>query len=100
VPGAYVVNIGETMMQWTNGEYVSTLHRVISKKLADRYSVPLFMAPDYDLVIEPLAACITPERPRQYEPFHNGEYSANQFAVHYGRIFEQRKDIFEQFGLL
>jgi isopenicillin N synthase-like dioxygenase len=73
---------------------------VISKKLADRYSVPLFMAPDYDLVIEPLAACITPERPRQYEPFHNGQYSANQFAVHYGRIFEQRKDIFEQFGLL
>jgi isopenicillin N synthase-like dioxygenase len=100
VPGAYVVNIGETMMQWTNGEYVSTLHRVISRKLADRYSVPLFMAPDYDLVIEPLAVCITPERPRQFEPFHNGEYSANQFAVHYGRIFEQRKDIFEQFGLL
>jgi isopenicillin N synthase-like dioxygenase len=100
VPGAYVVNIGETMMQWTNGEYVSTLHRVISKKLKDRFSVPLFMAPDYDLVIEPLAGCITADRPRQFEAFHNGEYSAKQFAAHYGRIFEQRKDIFKQFGLI
>jgi isopenicillin N synthase-like dioxygenase len=100
VPGAYVVNIGETMMQWTNGEYVSTLHRVIAKKLQDRYSVPLFMGPDYDLMIEPLPGCITEERPRKFQPFHNGKYMADQFASHYGRIFEQRKDIFEQFGLL
>jgi isopenicillin N synthase-like dioxygenase len=100
VPGAYVVNIGETMMQWTNGEYVSTLHRVIAKKLQDRYSVPLFMGPDYDLTIEPLPVCITPERPRKFEPFHNGKYMSEQFAAHYGRIFEQRKDIFERFGLL
>ncbi len=100
VPGAYVVNIGETMMQWTNGEYVSTLHRVIAKKLQDRYSVPLFMGPDYDPVIEPLSLCITEERPRKFEPFHNGRYMANQFASHYGKIFEQRRDIFEQFGLL
>jgi isopenicillin N synthase-like dioxygenase len=100
VPGAYVVNIGETMMQWTNGEYISTLHRVIPKKLQDRYSVPLFMGPDYDLMIETLPVCITPERPSKFEPFHNGKYMAKQFAAHYGRIFEQRRDIFEQFGLL
>jgi isopenicillin N synthase-like dioxygenase len=100
VPGAYVVNIGETMMQWTNGEYVSTLHRVIPKKLQDRYSFPLFMGPDYDLTIEPLAACITPERPSKFKAFHNGKYMSEQFAAHYGRIFEQRKDIFEAFGLL
>lgn len=100
VPGAYVVNIGETMMQWTNGEYVSTLHRVIAKKLQDRYSVPLFMGPDYDLMIEPLPVCVTPERPAKFAPFHNGHYTSEQFASHYGRIFEQRKDIFEEFGLL
>jgi isopenicillin N synthase-like dioxygenase len=100
VPGAYVVNIGETMMQWTNGEYVSTLHRVIPKKLQDRYSVPLFMGPDYNVTVEPLPVCITPERPSKFKPFHNGKYMAEQFAAHYGRIFEQRKDIFEAFGLL
>jgi len=100
VPGAYVVNIGETMMQWTNGEYVSTLHRVIAKKLQDRYSVPLFMSPDYDVIIEPLSGCITEERPRKFEPFHNGKYTTEQLASYYGRIFEQRRDIFEQFGLL
>jgi isopenicillin N synthase-like dioxygenase len=100
VPGAYVVNIGETMMQWTNGEYISTLHRVIPKKLQDRYSFPLFMGPDYDLTIEPLSVCVTAERPSKFKPFHNGKYMSEQFAAHYGRIFEQRRDIFEQFGLL
>ena len=30
VPGAFVVNIGDLMMQWTNDQWISTMHRVVN----------------------------------------------------------------------
>ncbi|KAF8851957.1 Clavaminate synthase-like protein [Acephala macrosclerotiorum] len=42
VPGAYVVNLGNLMMKWTNGRYTSNLHRVMNFSERDRYSTPFF----------------------------------------------------------
>jgi len=53
VAGAYVVNIGDMMEIWTNGEFAATSHRV-RKVSEERYSFPLFFAADYDTVVEPL----------------------------------------------
>ncbi|WP_072395210.1 2-oxoglutarate and iron-dependent oxygenase domain-containing protein [Hyphomicrobium sp. CS1GBMeth3] len=53
VPGAYVVNIGDMMEIWTNGEFIATSHRV-RKVSEERYSFPLFFAADYDTVVAPL----------------------------------------------
>jgi isopenicillin N synthase-like dioxygenase len=53
VPGAYVVNIGDMMEIWTNGEFIATSHRV-RKVTEERYSFPLFFAADYDTVVAPL----------------------------------------------
>ena len=41
LPGALVVNIGDMMEIWTNGEFVATSHRVRPVK-EERYSVPCF----------------------------------------------------------
>ncbi len=65
VPGAYVVNIGDMMEIWTNGEFPATSHRV-RKVPAERYSFPLFFAADYDTVVAPLPRYVvgdTPQRP-------------------------------------
>ncbi len=45
VPGTYVINIGDVMMKWTNGRFVSTPHRVVNRATKPRYSVPFFANP-------------------------------------------------------
>jgi isopenicillin N synthase-like dioxygenase len=62
VPGAYVVNIGDMMEIWTNGEFIATSHRV-RKVSEERYSFPLFFAADYDTVVAPLPRFTNGEKP-------------------------------------
>jgi isopenicillin N synthase-like dioxygenase len=73
VDGAFVINIGDMMEVLSNGYYVATMHRVRKVK-QERYSFPLFCACDYDTVIEPVPALITPENPSRYEPVVCGEH--------------------------
>ncbi len=51
--GAFVVNIADMLEIWSNGEFVSTTHRV-RKVAEERYSFPLFFNVDYDVLVEPL----------------------------------------------
>ena len=53
IPGAFVVNIGDMLELWTNGEFIATTHRV-RKVPEERYSFPLFFNVDYGTVVEPL----------------------------------------------
>lgn len=53
VPGAFVVNIGDCLMRWTNDIYVSTPHRVLPPPRA-RQSVAFFLDPDPDAVVAAL----------------------------------------------
>ncbi|MEL6999126.1 MAG: 2-oxoglutarate and iron-dependent oxygenase domain-containing protein [Pseudomonadota bacterium] len=53
VPGAFVVNIGDCLMRWTNDIYVSTPHRVRAPK-RQRRSIAFFMDPNPDAVISAL----------------------------------------------
>jgi len=68
VQGALLVNTGNLMARWTNGEYLSTKHRVINTNEVDRYSIPVFFGPSGDALIECLPTCQSPERPPRYEP--------------------------------
>ena len=53
VPGAFICNIGDCLMRWSNDAYVSTPHRV---QLPDRerYSIAFFLDPNPDAVVEPI----------------------------------------------
>ena len=74
IPGAYVINIGDMMMRWTNGRFVSTPHRVVNRALKPRYSIPFFANPDYDVTIAPIEALLAPGETPRYEPLQNGPY--------------------------
>lgn len=55
VPGTLVVNVGEALEVATQGYLRANVHRVVPPADGeDRYSVPFFLAPRYDAVVEPL----------------------------------------------
>ncbi|HXF35130.1 MAG TPA: 2OG-Fe(II) oxygenase family protein [Candidatus Acidoferrales bacterium] len=54
MPDTFVVNVGEVLKVWTDGVFSSTVHRVINRSGKDRYSIPFFMYPSYDALIQPL----------------------------------------------
>ena len=68
-----VVNIGDMLERLTNHVYPSTIHRVVNppgdEARKPRYSVPFFLHPNPDFLIEVLPSCITPDNPnRNPEP--------------------------------
>ncbi len=68
---AIVVNIGDMLQRLSNHVYPSTTHRVVNPKNANarkpRYSVPYFLHPNPDVVLDPLPQCVTPDNPRRYD---------------------------------
>ena len=83
VDGSFVINIGDYMARWTNDRYRSTLHRVVNRTGAERYSVPYFAIPDYDAVIECLPTCRGPGNPPKYAPLHVGRAIQRKFSGDY-----------------
>ncbi len=79
VPGAIVCNIGDMMQRLTNHVFPSTTHRVVNPPgdLAkqSRYSIPFFLHPNPDFIIETLDTCISEDNPNRYpEPLAAHEY--------------------------
>jgi isopenicillin N synthase-like dioxygenase len=72
-PGAFVVNIGDTLEMWTNGALVATSHRV-RKVSEERFSFPLFFSCDYDVEVAPLPQFVSAERPARYPAVKAGEH--------------------------
>ncbi len=52
--GTIVVNLGDSLQVWTNDLYRAAVHRVTPMKDTDRYSIPYFLNPSFDAVIEPI----------------------------------------------
>ncbi len=76
---AIVVNIGDMLQRLTNHVYPSTTHRVVNPQgdaaRKPRYSIPFFLHPNPDFLIETLPSCITPENPNRYpQPITAHEY--------------------------
>jgi isopenicillin N synthase-like dioxygenase len=81
IPGTVIVNIGDMMKRLTNHALPSTPHRVVNppgaKSDQPRYSMPFFMHPNPDFLIETLPACVSAEHPNRYpQPI-----SANDFLM-------------------
>ena len=65
-----VVNIGDMLQRLTNHVYPSTTHRVVNppgpNARQPRYSVPFFLHPNPEFLIDVLPSCVTPDNPNRY----------------------------------
>jgi isopenicillin N synthase-like dioxygenase len=66
-----VVNIGDMLQRLTNHVYPSTTHRVVNppgeKARQPRYSVPFFLHPNPDVVLDPVPQTVTVDNPSRYD---------------------------------
>ncbi|KAL6840298.1 hypothetical protein ACP4OV_030108 [Aristida adscensionis] len=72
VPGAMVINIGDTFMALSNGRYKSCLHRAVVNRRRERRSLAFFLCPREDRVVRPpppAAADAGAAAPRRYPDF-------------------------------
>ncbi len=85
VEGAFVCNIGDCLMRWTNDIYVSTPHRVLRPR-QERYSVAFFADANPDAVVEALPSCVAPGTEPLYPPITCGAYLAARLAASYDHL--------------
>ncbi|MEL7131724.1 MAG: 2OG-Fe(II) oxygenase family protein, partial [Pseudomonadota bacterium] len=78
VPGAYVVNIGDCLMRWTNDIYVSTPHRVLPPK-RQRRSVAFFCEANPDALVTALPGT----GKAKYPPIRAADYLASRLEATY-----------------
>ncbi|HEY7244608.1 MAG TPA: 2-oxoglutarate and iron-dependent oxygenase domain-containing protein [Xanthobacteraceae bacterium] len=76
--GAFVVNLGDLMAQWTNDRWSSTMHRVVNPERESaekaRMSIVFFQQPNEDALISCLPTCLDADHPAKYAPVSAGEY--------------------------
>ena len=77
--GAFLVNLGDLLAEWTNDRWRSTLHRVVPPPRAVagpavRRSMAFFHDGNYDAVIECLPTCCSADNPPRYPPVVAGEH--------------------------
>lgn len=83
VPGAFVCNIGDCLMRWTNDVYVSTPHRVVSPSGRERFSIAFFLDPNPDAEIACLPNCATAENPARYAPIRGDAFLLSRLSPTY-----------------
>lgn len=80
IPGAFVVNIGDCLMRWSNDTYVSTPHRVRPPQ-QERYSVAFFLEVNPESLVDPRD--VMPEQTPKYEPITCADYLASRLNATY-----------------
>ncbi len=82
IPGAAIINVGDLLTRWTNGQLRSVLHRVVPPQgqptQRARYAATLFYEPRHEVVIRCLEPCQSPSRPALYPPITVGEHLATR----------------------
>lgn len=84
IPGAFICNIGDCLMRWTNDVYVSTPHRV-ARPTRERYSIALFLDPNPEALVSAISSCVPPGETPRHAPVTAQAYLQSRFDATYGK---------------
>ncbi len=74
-PGHILVNGGDMLARFSNGRFLATPHRVLPNPGPQhRYSIPIFVQPNFSTLVVPMESCMAIDRPAQFEPVRFGDY--------------------------
>ncbi len=81
---AFVLNVGDLLSRWTNGRWLSTVHRVLrpspEHQHIPRLSIAYFEHPDYDANV---VSHVPPGEQARFEPVNAGEFeSRKRLEIH------------------
>lgn len=76
----FVVNLGDTIAQWTNDRWRSTVHRVVPG-VAPRQSFAFFHMANWDAVIECLPTCLVAGEAPRHDPVQAGPWLMRKFQA-------------------
>ena len=72
--GAFIVNIGDCLMRWTNDVYVSTPHRVVNRSARERTSIAFFFDPNPEAEVAAIPSCVARGEAARYPPILAADY--------------------------
>jgi len=80
IEGAFIVNTGELLRQWSNDRFLSVKHFVHSNTTGvSRYSIPFFFNANSDYVMECIPSCFSTSNPAKYPAIsYNGSQAVAQ----------------------
>jgi len=85
IEGTLVVNVGDLLARWSNDRFASTPHRVVNTSGGARYSLAVFVDPDWGTEITPV---VMPGEHAHYPPVRCGDYIQSR----YDEAFAYRKE--------
>jgi isopenicillin N synthase-like dioxygenase len=75
--GQIVADAGDMLQLATNGMIPATTHRVVNPETGrnrSRYSMPFFVHPRPEVLLQPASTTVSPERPAKYTPITAHDY--------------------------
>lgn len=87
---AYIINVGDMLMSWTNDVWVSNLHRVLPPDQGEtrdtrRMSFAFFFNPREDVLLECIPTCTDADRPPKYPPILAGKSRLRKIQAAHGQ---------------
>ena len=79
-----VLNTGDMFKRITNGQYLSTPHRVINRSGKERFSIPFFFEPNMRAKMAVFDKFITSKDPKKDEDVRYGDYLLDRIQGNYG----------------
>ncbi|TKY49387.1 Feruloyl CoA ortho-hydroxylase 1 [Spatholobus suberectus] len=96
IPGALVINIGDTLQILSNGKYKSAEHRVRATSTQSRVSVPVFTMPIATERIGPLPEVVKKDGLAHYTEVVFQDYMNNFFGnAHAGKNFNSSNSLYD-----
>lgn len=100
-PGAFIVNLGDLLAEWTNDRWRSTVHRVVPPPVggvARRRSIAFFLDGNHDALVECLPTCVSADDPPRYPPILAGDHLAAKVLAGRSRDTSARDALVDPIG--